>query len=147
TMFPKDEEEEYKPVTMFPKDEEEEYKPVTMFPKDEEEEYKPVTMFPKDEEEQFTPVSEFPQQNPSEMYNQPQTFAPPQMDYSQPEVSGSVDFDDGHERQTFFSRTGDQIKKVIGIIRGKTSKKQDDDYINENVEITYSDDDNDTYRN
>ena len=146
-MFPKDEEEEYKPVTIFPKDEEEEYKPVTMFPKDEEEEYKPVTMFPKDEEEQFTPVSEFPQQNPSEMYNQPQTFAPPQMDYSQPEVSGSVDFDDGHERQTFFSRTGDQIKKVIGIIRGKTSKKQDDDYINENVEITYSDDDNDTYRN
>lgn len=125
----------------------EEYKPVPVFPKDEDEEYKPVTIFPKDEDEEYKPVSAFPQQNPSEMYNQPQTFAPQQqINYNQSEASGSVDFDDGHERQTFFSRTGDQIKKVIGIIRGKTSKKHNDEYTNENVEITYSDDDNDPYR-
>ncbi len=145
TMFPKDEEEEYKPITMFPKDEEEEYKPITMFPKDEEEEYKPITMFPEGEEE-FTPVSSFPQQNPSETSNfQPQTFVPHQNNYGYTESSGEIQYNGEQERQTFFSRTGDQIKKVIGIIRGKTSKSNGDDYINENVEITYSDDNNDPY--
>ena len=146
-MFPKDEEEEFKPVPMFPKDEEEEYKPVPLFPKDEEEEFKPVPMFPKDEEEPSAPVESYPQPQPSESYSfPPETFSPPPVSCSQPQTSGSVKFEDSHERQTFFSRTGDQIKKVIGIIRGKTSKKNNDEYTNENVEITYSDDDNNPYK-
>ena len=46
--------------------------------------------------------------------------------------------------QTLFSRTGDQIKKVIGIIRGSSdntvrSKKNGSSMQNRNVEITYSD--------
>ena len=46
--------------------------------------------------------------------------------------------------QTLFSRTGDQIKKVIGIIRGSSdqntrSKRNGQSMQNHNVEITYSD--------
>ena len=49
--------------------------------------------------------------------------------------------------QTLFSRTGDQIRKVIGIIRGSSdadvyAKKNHAGMENRNVEITYSDRDN-----
>ena len=47
------------------------------------------------------------------------------------------------ESETLLSRTGDQIKKVIGIIRGSATNlmhgKEADVMNNENVEINYSD--------
>ena len=168
-IFPNEEEEEYKPVTIFPNEEEEEYKPVNIFPSEEEEEYKPITIFPNEEEEEYKPVTIFPNEE-VENTSAPQTenaYAPdvgniPQNNTNQynsgydggsNSYGGYDDYDnyqeDTRESETFFSRTGNQIKKVIGVIRGSASnllhRHDDDDYYyddgygRDDVEITYSD--------
>ena len=108
------------PPTFFP---EEEAAPPTIFP-DEEEEWQPPTIFPDEEESGYSPAPVSPDRN--EYY--PDDGQMPVSDRS---------------GETLFSRTGDQIKKVIGIIRGGATGwmhgKENDGTYNENVEIRYSD--------
>ena len=101
--------------------------PPLLFP-DDEENLPPPFIFPDDEEEGYQPAPVSPDRN----------------DFSG-DTAGSVMNRSG---QTLFSRTGDQIKKVIGVIHGKgeaDTRSQADGQppVNSNVEITYSDSDDD----
>ena len=94
--------DEYEPPMVFPDRGEDDIQPPTIFPEDEED-MPPPMIFPDDEEEGYSPAPVSPDRN----------------EY----------FDDGADNQgvmdrsgqTFFSRTGDQIKKVIGVIRGSAN--------------------------
>ena len=95
-----------------------------IFPDDEEDESLP-TIFP-DDDEGYSPTPVSPDIN--EFYD----------DFKAD--NGVVN----RSGQTLFSRTGDQIKKVIGIIRGSGGVNVNSDYSrshmsNHNVEITYTD--------
>ena len=96
--------------------------PPFIFP-DDDEDLPPPFIFPDEEEEPYTPAPVSPDSNVS-----PDDGAVGVIDRS------------GH---TMFSRSGDQIKKVIGVIRGPGDTGMDDKApVNSNVEITYSDNHN-----
>ena len=134
--YPADEEEEaYVPPTIFP-EEEEEFAPPTVFPEDEED-FVPPTIFP--EEEEYVPVPPYPEDDGG--YS-PAPVSPDRNEYWEDgDYSTTVQSADARQTETFFSRTGGQIKKAIGVIRGHggSSKKNGSDNMNNNVEITYSD--------
>lgn len=123
--FPAEQTEEAENVVPMQRfsDEEEEAAPLTIFP-DEEEETAPPMIFSEDEEEGYSPAPVSPDRN--EYYAD----------------DGQMPMDE-RPSETLLSRTGDQIKKVIGIIRGSAIHlmhgKEDDGIYNENVEISYSD--------
>ena len=104
-------------------EEEENFVPMPDFP-DEEEEMPPPTFFPEEEQEGYSPAPVSPDRN----------------EYYADEGQMPVNH---RESETLLSRTGDQIKKVIGIIRGSATNlmhgKEADVMNNENVEINYSD--------
>ena len=99
--------------------------PPMIFP-DDEEDLPPPMIFPDDDEEGYSPAPVSPDRN--EYFE------------SGGENQGVVD----RSGQTLFSRSGDQIKKVIGVIRGSgdssaRSKRISEPVRNQDVEITYSD--------
>ena len=106
------------PSTPFP---DEEDAPSMPFP---DEEDAPPILFPDDDDDNgYSPAPVSPDRN---------------------EGYGSDSFSvTQHSDETLLSRTGGQIKKVIGIIRGSASSllhpAADDEIVNENVEIRFSD--------
>ena len=130
-------ESQYEPPMVFPDRDDGESVPSEAV-SDEEEEAPPM-IFPDEDDEAPIPMI-FPDEDDEE--------------YSPPPVSPDrhENYDDNADNQgvmdrsgqTLFSRTGDQIKKVIGIIRGSSdqntrSKRNGQSMQNHNVEITYSD--------
>lgn len=122
------EDEGSEPPALLP-DSDDDVDPPMIFPDDGEEDIPPPMIFPDDEEEGYSPAPVSPDRN--EYYDDGS------MNQGVMNRSG----------QTLFSRTGDQIRKVIGIIRGSSdadvyAKKNHAGMENRNVEITYSDRDN-----
>ena len=115
--------------------EEEEFVPMPTFPPEEEEEFVPMPTFPPEEEEEFVPMPTYPADDGG--YS-PAPVSPDRNEYYDGDVPVSE-----RSNETLFSRTGDQIKKVIGIIRGGMNHARGDDVedhpVNDNLEITYSD--------
>ena len=107
-----------------------------IFPDEGEEDMPPPMIFPdEDEEEGYSPAPVSPDRNEINDIN----------DFygGENESNGVIDRS-GH---TLFSRTGDQIRKVIGVIRGPADTDTGADnggeaVRNHNIEITYSDRDN-----
>lgn len=147
---PDDGERGYIPPTIFP-EEEDNFVPPTVFP-DEEEDFVPPTVFP-DEEEDFVPPTVFPDEEedlPLPQYDgddggySPAPVSPNINEYrSDSGYYGEAEVDDARKTETFFSRAGGQLKKVIGVIRGNVDgmnpKKNGHGSSNDDVEITYSD--------
>lgn len=118
------EESEYEPPMVFHDRDEDSVDPSMIFP-DEDEDAPPPMIFP-DDDEGYSPAPVSPDRH--ENYD------------DDADNQGVMD----RSGQTLFSRTGDQIKKVIGIIRGSSnntvhSKRSDSLRQNGNVEITFSD--------
>ena len=135
---PVSEDDDYGSPMVFPDSGENDLSPAEESPYDDDEELPPPMIFP-DEDEELPPPMIFPDED--EGYSP----APVSPDRNEP-FEGTADHQGLIDRsgQTLFSRTGDQIKKVIGVIRGSDdsaagSKKQDPPIRNQNVEITYSD--------
>lgn len=108
------------------------------FPDDGEDDMPPPMIFPDDEED-LPPPMLFPDDEEEEGYS-PAPVSPDRNEYpDDPDAAhGVVD----RSGETLFSRSGDQIRKVIGIIRGSAmnggTEKNDAPVKNGNVEITYS---------
>lgn len=132
-------EEEYRPIMITPDDDEaeEEYRPIMMIPDDEdEEEYHPIIMMPDDDEAQSYDNSGYEYANHDLPSN---NYEPAGQDTDYYDFS----YDSERHSQTMLSRTGDKIKKAIGIIRGKnTTDSEDSHSVNKDVEISYSDGEN-----
>ena len=142
---PPQEEENFAQPTLYPESVEtedgaaEDYEPPMVFPDRGEDDVQPPMIFPDDEEDMPPPMI-FPDEE-DDGYS-PAPVSPDRNEY----FDGGADHQGVMDRsgQTFFSRTGDQIKKVIGVIRGSAgntvrSKHADAPIPNQNVEITYSD--------
>ena len=132
--YPADEEEEaYVPPTIFP-EEEEDFTPPTVFP-EEEEDFAPPTVFP--EEEDYIPMPQYPE---DEGGYSPPPVSPDRNEYWEDgDYSTTVQTPNARQTETFFSRTGGQIRKAIGVIRGHGGSAKKNAADNTNVEITYSD--------
>ena len=121
---------------IFPDEGDEDMPPPMIFPDKDEEDMPPPMIFPdEDEEEGYSPAPVSPDRNEINDIN----------DFygGENESNGVIDRS-GH---TLFSRTGDQIRKVIGVIRGPADTDTGADnggeaVRNHNIEITYSDRDN-----
>lgn len=126
--------EEMAPPTIFPDDEEEDAMPM-IFP-DEEDEYLPPPSYPEDEGG-YSPAPVSPDRNEV---------------WEDGDYATRIEPTDARPTETFFSRTGGQIKKAIGVIRGSGSQDSSDTHKadsrrrneaeephNADVEITYSD--------
>ena len=124
-IFQTDEDEDESPM-VFPDTGDEDDEPPMIFPDDED--APPPMIFPDDEEEGYSPAPVSPDRH--EYYG------------DDPDTQGIMN----RSGQTLFSCTGDQIKKVIGVIRGSADpnirSRKDGSLQNRNVEITYSDNDN-----
>lgn len=121
---------------IFPDEGDEDMPPPMIFPDKDEEDMPPPMIFPdEDEEEGYSPAPVSPDRNEINDIND---F------YGGGNESNGVIDRSGH---TLFSRTGDQIRKVIGVIRGPADTDTGADnggeaVRNHNIEITYSDRDN-----
>lgn len=137
--YPEEEEEAYVPPTIFP-EEEEDLAPPTVFPEDEED-FVPPTIFP--EEEEYVPMPQYPEDDGG--YS-PAPVSPDRNEYWEDgDYATTVQPTDARQTETFFSRTGGQLKKAIGVIRGRggsSSGKNRSHNTNNDVEITYSDSNN-----
>ena len=91
--------------------------PPMIFP-DDDEDAPPPMIFPDDDAE-YTPT----------------TVSPDRSEKADNGAGGVIDRS-GH---TLYSRSGDQIRKVIGVIHGAGEPKQEQPNPNGNIEITYSD--------
>ena len=131
--------------------EESDYEPPMVFPDNDNDGDAPEVPAPDDDEDLAAPMI-FP--NNDEDLPPPMIFPDDDEGYSPAPVSPDRNeyYDDGNgdqgvvnrSGQTLFSRTGDQIKKVIGIIHGSgdsniSSKNNSSQIRNHNVEITYTD--------
>ena len=131
--------------------EESDYEPPMVFPDNDNAGDAPEVPTPDDDEDLAAPMI-FP--NNDEDLPPPMIFPDDDEGYSPAPVSPDRNeyYDDGNgdqgvvnrAGQTLFSRTGDQIKKVIGIIHGSgdsniSSKNNSSQSRNHNVEITYTD--------
>ncbi len=105
---------------------------------EDEEDMAPPMIFPDDEED-LPPPMIFPDDD--EGYS-PAPVSPDRNEYYDEGAGGQGVMNRSGE--TLYSRSGDQIKKVIGIIRGQSvdsshNRRGDAEVRNNNVEITYSD--------
>ena len=124
-----------------PMEEESGYEPPMVFPDRNDMDTDPSESFyGNDEDDAPLPVI-FPDSDDDEGYS-PAPVSPDRHENYDDDADNQGVMD--RSGQTLFSRTGDQIKNVIGIIRGSSdntvrSKKNGSSMQNRNVEITYSD--------
>ncbi len=127
---------DYGPPAFYPDDQDDGQPNKDVFP-DDEDDMPPPMIFPDDEDDMPPPMI-FPDDDEENGYSP----APVSPDRNEPFDGGGDGGIMNRSGQTFFSRTGDQIKKVIGIIRGSANPGKDEPALhNHNVEITYFDKD------
>lgn len=121
-------------------EEEEDMAPPMIFPDEDEEEWKPPMIFP-DETEDSVSAPSYPGDDGG--YSPAPVSPDRHEDWGDGDYATRIETGDARPTETFFTRTGGQIRKAIGVIRGKsddvTAKKQDIGSQNGDVEITYSD--------
>ena len=122
-IFPDTGDEDAEPPMIFPDDDDDDSWRPMIFPDTGDEDAEPPMIFPDDDDEGYSPAPVSPDRN--EYYG------------DDADNQGVMD----RSGMTLFSRNGDRIKKVIGVIRGSEETNVGSSKENRNVEITYSDSD------